>query len=408
MTVTKIAKMQLARTERANPGLFAPQTRFGIHGYQPHRNIARYETHENVRSSAAAMSEIVRDLVPTGGKSVFSNFNAVSSDTNVAGTNVDHSRTLAQRPNDINLNIRQTALSQVNSGTAEASAPSALQGTHTFRITANGRTHSFTINVPEGVDNAAVQRQIEQAINSRNIGVTASISAGETAGTSALSLTSNATGNMSAFSVSDSMGNLAQSMGITNITQEARNAFYSVNGGAERMSQTNEVSLSLGVTASLRDAGLTKISFERDTTASLNRARDLVNSINFAISTSKSSHGAGSARYIQDIHAMNKTFSNSLANVGISVHSSGQLSVNNEKLTQAAQNGSLEQLFSNSSSGYGARIQMVTERATKTSFYANAPVSFEFANHQARVLMKNQFINFMTIGRVPSSIDLMV
>jgi flagellar hook-associated protein 2 len=284
------------------------------------------------------------------------------------------------RPQDMELTVQQTAQAQRNEGyTLTADARYVSSGAFSFEIEVGDSTHTFNINVLDSDDNESIQRRMAQAINTRNIGVTASV-ATETTGTgnntettSTLNLTAAQTGTNNAFTVTDVTGNLADAMGVTTVDQEARNAIFSVNGGFERHSQSNEVSLAAGVTATLRYEGTTDISFARPTNEATRAVTDLVNSINSAISDTNARDGRGSARFLDDLRGMNRTFAPALARVGISVNNDGRLSIDQDRLSRAAEDGSLARLFENDSFGFGARVGRIAQNAAQSNFYVNAP-----------------------------------
>jgi flagellar hook-associated protein 2 len=312
--------------------------------------------------------------------SVFSMLEGLSSNNNVATANVDNARVIqSMPPQNMTLDVRQTARGQVNTGSAmNASEQSVDAGNFSFSIEAGGRSHNFTIEVGENDDNETIQNRMAEAINSRNIGVTATVEEDE--GASTLSLASSTTGTDSAFTVTDTSGNLAETMGIDTVSREAQNAVFSVNNRLEQESQTNDVSLAAGVTATLQGTGRTNISFERDTEAAVNAARSLVDSINNALGSTNSRDGRGSARFVNDIQGMNATFSASLERVGINVAGNGRLSIDTERLERAAGDGSLERLLSNQNSGFMARVERIGNNAAHTNQYRNAPEPVNIGN----------------------------
>jgi flagellar hook-associated protein 2 len=213
---------------------------------------------------------------------------------------------------------------------------------------------------------------------------------------STLTLSAEQTGESSAFSVRDLSGNLAATMGINSVTTEAQNAVFSVNGDA-RTSESNEISLAAGVTATLQGEGESSISFGRSTAQSVTAARELVNAINAAIRGTNPNDGRGSERFLNDLIGMNINFESSLQRIGINVGQNGQLSINEGRLTAAAEDGSLGRFFEGG--GFTARAERVAFNATGTTHYANRPPAvnlggtnnFDFSNSQNQWAMLNMF-----------------
>jgi flagellar capping protein FliD len=94
--------------------------------------------------------------------------------------------------------------------------------------------------------NAQALSKVRSAINSSAAGVTASIADNEQAGTAALILLSKDSGANQGFILSDISGNMVAATGIGTISQEAADALYTLDGGAEQSSQSNELTLDDG------------------------------------------------------------------------------------------------------------------------------------------------------------------
>ena len=337
--------------------------------------------------------------------SVFNNLQGHTSESDVATVAVNNSRLISSMPpRDTTIDVVQAAQAQVNEGTALAANGRAVgSGSFTFTIAAGGTNHTFNINVVDGDTNATIQQRMADAINMRNtLGVEATVVRERIDGvnTTRLDLTAAQTGTNSAFTVSDTVGNLAQGMGITSATQEAQNAIFSIDGGITRHSQSNEVSLGAGVTATLRGAGRTEITFGHNTEDSVRAVTNLVNALNTALRSVNPNDGRGSERFIRDIQGMNATFASSLARVGIDVSETGRLTINESRLRSAAEDGSLTRLFDNQHSGFGARVERIASNAANTNHYRNNPVTtnlispntgFNFGNTQNSWSMMNIF-----------------
>jgi flagellar hook-associated protein 2 len=275
----------------------------------------------------------------------------------------------------------------MNAGSAVNAADVFGQGAFSFAIESGGKTHNFLISAGADDSNEVIQRRMAEAINSRNIGITAAVSTtaetDTTARTSALTLTGNSTGTGSAFTVSDTSGSLAASMGVTGVTRTSQNAVYRVDGSAERTSQSNNIFLTAGVSATLQGAGTARISIESDTRTAVSAMTNFVDTLNNALKAATSAGGGGSQRFIADIKTMNRNFGASLARVGITVSGNGELAIGNmTSLQRAAQDGSLERLFSDRNGGFGARIARIANDAARTGLYADTPPLYSFGGGQ--------------------------
>lgn len=315
-----------------------------------------------------------------------------TSDADVATVTVDNARTIAAvPPRDTSIDVRQVAVAQVNRGDAVDSRAPMLAGEFSFEIEARGRTHVFNINVTDEDNNATVQQRMMAAINAADIGVTATrenVGVGDGA-TTRLTLTANQTGTDAAFAVRDvDGGTLASMMGVATATTEAQNAVFSINQGAERQSQTNEISLAAGVTATLTGEGRTDITFGRSAEDLVSSVTNLVGALNSAMRDVNAGAGRGNARFVSDLHGLNRTFEMSLARVGIDVLENGQLAINQNRLQAAAQDGRLERMFE-SNLGFAGRAGRIADNAASSRHYRNTPppvnvtapnTNFDFSN----------------------------
>jgi flagellar capping protein FliD len=317
-----------------------------------------------------------------------------TSNADAVSVAVNNNRTIASMPpRDAVIDVAQLATAQENEGMAMNAAGLVGEGNFAFSITAGGRERTFNIAVGADDDVATVQARMASAINTANIGVTASVEASD--GNTALTLTGDQTGAANAFTVTDLSGDLAEFMGIDTATTAAQNAVFSVNGDA-RTSATNEISLAAGVTATLEGEGEATISFGRTAGQAASAAQDFVNAINSAIRGTNPNDGRGSQRFLNDLIGMNINFEASLNRVGINVARNGQLSIDQSRLNAAAEDGSLERFFE--SSGFAARAERVAFNASGTNHYANRPPSvhltannFDFATSNNQWAMMDLF-----------------
>jgi len=340
----------------------------------------------------------------TGRQSALNTLEGRTTDADVATVRVDNSRTIASMPpQNTTIDVRQTATAQANAGEALVANERAVDvGSFNFAIESGGRTHNFNINVAEGDDNATIQRRMAEAVNARDIGVRATMAiegTGEEA-TTRLTLTGTQTGANNTFTVIDEFsGNIASAMGVAETSQEAQNAVFSLNGGFERTSQSNDVNIGAGITATLQGEGTTQLSFARNTQQAIDAATNLVNSLNSALRNTNAQDGRGSERFVSDIQGMNRAFANSLSRVGINVQGNGQLSIDEARMQRAAADGSLEQLFDRNS-GFGGRAERISSNAASGA-YRNAPAPVNISS-------PNTNFNFGNVDNMWSIMNLFV
>ena len=340
-----------------------------------------FATSPSVREAGRGMLESIQNITPR--QSPFSNLQAATTNADVATATVDNTRiSRINPPRTTTINVEQTAQAQANVGdTVEARGRAVESGNFAFTIEAGGRTHEFTINVLDTDNNETIQRRMAAMINQRNIGVRAEVATtaatNEAPMASALTLTAAATGTNAAFTVTDTRGDLAATLGVDTVTTEAQNAIFRVDGGPVRTAQTNQISIAQGVTANLREAGTATISFARDTTQAISAVTSFVDSINAALRNTRVSDGPGAERFVSDIQRMNRMNAPALNRAGIDVGMDGRLEINEERLERAAQDGSLERLFSRDSA-FVNRAEQIATNATRTNLYQNISSNFSF------------------------------
>ncbi|MCL1884904.1 MAG: hypothetical protein FWF81_14255 [Defluviitaleaceae bacterium] len=379
----------MARNELLSAG-FNPRSSFAPPAWQgsnaPNRLENAPASNASIRNAGNAIQSAFSNI--HGRQTGLNAMEGRTSDADVATVRVDASRTIASMPlSNTTIDVRQEATAQVNEGTAlSARGRDVLSGTSRFEIEVDGRTHTFNINVGANDDNTAIQRRMATAINNADIGVRAAVTTEGTgaSATSTLTLTGRETGEGNSFTVRDADGannNLAFATGINTVTSEAQNARFSINGGPERTSQSNEVEISRGITATIQGEGRAEFSFARNSQQLISAATDLVNSINSALRNTNPSDGRGSERFASDIIGMNITFGPSLARAGINVEASGQLSIDSARMQRAAEDGSLARLFENRNSGFAGRAERIANNAASGS-YRNAPAPINFTSPQ--------------------------
>ncbi len=173
--------------------------------------------------SQVANLKAIGTLSPLAAKAVSSSGSTIVSATakNTA-TSSTHSLLVTQLAKYDTL--VSTQLSQ--SGTNISGATGA--GTFTFSV--NGSTPNISVHVSAGDTNATVMANMAAAVNSANIGVTATV-INDTSSTARLVFTSKNSGSTNAVTVSDVSGTLAASVGWTSSVISSRTASTPTNAG---------------------------------------------------------------------------------------------------------------------------------------------------------------------------------
>ena len=331
----------------------------------------------NIKSASKAISGAVKDL----SWSAFTNKTMTSSNKDVM--TVNYTGNNANNVSPMTVKVSQTAAGQQNDG--ERMNPVASYegsgGKNQFTIETGGKTTQFEVNVAAGDTNKDVQQKMADAINKAGTGVKATVEIDSATKTSMLKLESTNTGSdpKNSFTVKDVTGDLTARTGANEIAREGRDAIYSVNGGAERTSQSNTVNLGNGVSATFNKAS--------DEAVTISRGKDM-NYVKSAVENLVKSYNdlyAEAAQKTNDPKAQNlaskminisKTYSGSLSSIGIGFSNDGRMTVDDSKLNAAAENGKLEAFFKDNNGrnfGFTNQLSRLADNVSRnTSNYVSS------------------------------------
>lgn len=324
------------------------------------------KSYNSTMSDVMSSSNSLRNL---NSSSVTNELTANSSDTSI----VDAKTNYKVRSSDTyDISVQQLAAAQVNTSTAVNSKDLATADA-SFDITTSSGIASINVSTVDSNGNQKTNKQmlsdVAKEINNQNLGVSASVV--EKDGKSSLQITSKQTGAQNGFTVS---GDYAQNTGMTNVSQVAQDAQYSVktNGGETKQytSSTNEVSLDYGkITANLKKTGDATVSTGISDKSIVSSMEELVNSYNSALKVlqNNESRGTGVARQLQ---SMSRSLGSSedMELLGISKNKDGTLSLNKDKLTKSlSENADLTKDVISGTGGFADTLFTKAQNALTTS-----------------------------------------
>jgi len=312
---------------------------------------------------------------------------AVSSDKDVVSVTGGNNPYAFNAVPAIKVQIDQLAAGQTNDGTAlQANDESSVFGLQEFSIETNGRTYQFSINVSAGDTNKDVQQKMATAINIQNIGIDAAVNVNSGEGTSALQLSAQSTGvnAKSIFTISDVSGGAVAETGAANVTRQAQNAIYSINGGAVQTSQSNTVNIGNGVTAVFKQVsiGSVTVSQGRDVDVARNQVESFVQNYNklygAALGNAEDPKAGNLASQLRNNAA---AYAYSLGQIGIGFDSNGYMQINEGQFGAAVENGKAEQFFTqnrNTNYGFTNQLSRIAEQVqNNTISYISSSVFIE-------------------------------
>ena len=314
----------------------------------------------NIKSASKELGGALKDL----SGSAFSQRTMNSSNKDIL--TVDYTGNRASSLNPMTVKVDQTAAGQLNEGTRMNAAETygGNGGTNRFSIETGGKTTQLSVNVAAGDTNKDVQQKMADAINKAGIGVKATVETDKTSNSSILKLESVKTGSdpKNSFTIQDITGNIAARTGANDLSSEGRDAIYSVNGGPTKTSQSNTVNLGNGINATFNKASDETVTISRgqDLKYAMSAVQNMVSSYNNLFSEAAQKTGDPKAQNLASkMVNISSTYSKSLSNVGIGFTNDGKMTIDTQKLNQAAENGKLQQFFTeNSGKSYGFTNQL--------------------------------------------------
>lgn len=361
----------------------------------------------DIKTASSDLKSALNDLFGKNTKktSAFDEKAVVSSDASYLSISTDS--TFKGDFNDTTVTIDQVASGQVNESTLSQNGKAVSNGTYTFEIEAKGKKHQISVNITGADNNETIQKKVAEKINSKNIGIKASVSTDSGDKTTTLKIESEGIGDddKNRFKIRDYTvggGGIAGKLGINNMTSDAKDAIYKVNDGEWQFAKSNKVDLGNGVTATLKNDSNKPVditvSMGASGTGAINKVREMVNGFNAmldAAEENKSDRGAG--RLFSQLKGLSGTYTESLSRIGIEVSSDGYLSIDSKKMQSAAESGELEKFFSGSGKtnyGFADRLSKLAEDVDKD------PVRYvSVAAVESDAKQTNQSLNYLQTHR---------
>ncbi len=350
-----------------------------------------------LKKSGTGMKKALAELSGGFGQSgnvKFNQYSAKSSDTEALAVS-SSSPTRTNQSKDINVSISQLAAKQVsetNTFNPEDTTAFAA-GEHSFAIkdAAGNTKKEVSVNVGEGEKSKAVLDRIAQSINSTKTGLVASVRTNGPTGDVTLVIESEKTSAASSFKVEDTSGRLMESAGLS-VKQEAKDAKFTVNGES-KTATTNDVDIN-GVKATLKKVADANLSFSKDSTASDSAVKEFVASYNSMFESNEKIAG--------QMLTASSTYMKSLVKAGFSFDEGGKMSISDDNIKKATENGTMKALFSGGDNyGFASRLSKIAQTAERTPQAFTAPE--KTGSYLAAMQNKNNNMASFMLGSFYSS-----
>ncbi len=312
-------------------------------------------TNKDTQHYAVSLKENARELhnaiAQLGGleqDSMFRKKSAYSTDTEVAEAAYIGSDALTSTSPEFDLEVKELATPQENLGHFLPDLATTLSpATYSFDISINDMNYEFQFNINEGDTNRQIMDRLSRLINNADIGIQANVA--ESDSRYALRLTSDATGvpanKAYHFRVSDDHTSKASgvvgNMGLNYISHPAGNACFLING-EERSSSSNHFTVGKLFDVQIKAVSPkdkpVHIGLKTDTESITDNINQLIGSYNSFIRSAASylETQSRSRQLVREFSSIASHYGTSLENMGMHLQDDGILSVNDEKLQQAA------------------------------------------------------------------------
>ena len=312
-------------------------------------------TNKDTQHYAVDLKENARELHNTiaqiGGletDGLFRKKSAYSTDDDIVEASYIGSDTTTGASPEFDIEVKQLATPQENLGYFLPDLATTLApATYSFDIAINDMNYEFQFNINEGDTNRQIMDRLSRLINNADIGIQANVA--ESDSRYALRLTSDATGvpanKAYHFRVSDDHTSKASgvvgNMGLNYISHPAGNACFLING-EERSSSSNHFTVGklfdVQIKAVSSEDKPVHIGLKTDTESITDNINQLICSYNSFIRSAASylETQSRSRQLIREFSSIASHYGTSLENMGMHLQDDGILSVNDEKLQQAA------------------------------------------------------------------------
>lgn len=255
----------------------------------------------------------------------------------------------------VEISVSQIAGRQINTGNfLVPDRKNIKEGTYSFDLNINNLTYEFEFNVSDSETNIDIQNKISRLINRSNVGLSSMIIKDSSSNT-AIQLTSDNTGTGTTrpvlFDIETPDSRLSDVLGLEQITEYPANAVFTING-EERTSPTNNFTLNknfnITLLAPTNDTPAT-ISMKDDAGSIVESIEDLVSGYNKIVSlTTKGENTSfeGNKKLLREFSGIAAAHRSTLSNTGLNIENDGSISVNEDVILEAAQNGNIRSIFS--------------------------------------------------------------
>jgi flagellar capping protein FliD len=310
----------------------------------------------NVKEAAMTFNTVLETFSNNDENSVFNSKSVHTS--NEAAVSASLITENDSDPSDeFEIKVSSLASPQINVGNSyRPNSQQLIAGNYEFSMNVSGNTYDFRFNVPSQSAHKDTMHHLCNEINNADIGIYASTLVDEQSGQLRVILKSDETGDTGSpiFSAKDTVfvggHGIVEYFGLNNVYERAKSAKFTINGQAKE-SLSNQFTYNDRINIALHSTTdkSVKVNYTPNTEQILGGLSKVIDCYNNLLSTA-SDHSTLHRRankLIYDLESIIYEYKNDLESCGITMNDSGFLEVDPFVASQAASDGTIEELFTN-------------------------------------------------------------
>lgn len=305
----------------------------------------------DLKENARLLANDIRDLTFENKIPISSKY--VSDNSDVVSVNVLDPKETSDGDKYV-FEVKNLATPQVNTSKFLYSNDQIIySGEHTFELSVNDNTYEFQFNIGKGETSLETLEKLSRLINKADIGLSAKVLNTKT--TSALEITSNATGASFSSTIFDIKNSPAENgydlvgiLGLNRVSTYPSNANFVLNG-MEKSSSGNTFTVNNAFEITLKKPNTpgesTTITRSDDLNWILDSVDNLISTYNKLVDVpNENSSGIGNnyTRLDKEMVRTARYFKNDLESIGLNLDESGHLSIDKNLFSQCASEDSIE------------------------------------------------------------------
>lgn len=305
----------------------------------------------DIKEAAHKLSNITADLTDASNGNMTFKSIAKSSNEEVLTANYIGSNQTAGSSKEMEISVKQLATPQINTGKyLNPRARNLYSGTYSFDVNMGSTEYELQFSVKDEEKNIDVLNKLARLINKSNIGLNANL-VHNPQDDVALSITSNMTGvgeRPVIFNITDdntsSLSGAVEAYGLNHTTQYPSNALFTLNG-ADKSSSSNNFTIDREYEISLKsinkEGDVVKVGLKQNFDSIVDSLKELTNEYNNLTALAKESNSSGGRRLYNDMTGVANLYRKTLTSNGITINPEGLLEINQTRLKEASDEGTI-------------------------------------------------------------------